>query len=88
MRPGAGWTHNGGSVWEHINGARVHLLGLVRLPNGDFLSANKWPDSREAARMIRINGENRKRGLMAWALSHNAKLTGAPCTKPNEANES
>lgn len=71
MRPGAGWKHLGGAVWEHTNGTRIHLLGAVRLPDMSFLSANKWPESSEARRFIRINGGNRKRGLMAWALAHN-----------------
>ena len=68
-RPGPGWKYVGGSVWEHANGSRVHLLGFVRLPDGRFLSASKWPESKDASLLIRINGGNRKRGLMAWALA-------------------
>ena len=72
MRPGAGWKHLAGPVWEHTNGTRVHTMGIVRLPDMTFLSATKWPDSREADRFICANGGNRKRGLMAWAMAHNA----------------
>lgn len=70
IRPGAGWKHLAGSVWEHANGARVHTGGLVKFPNGTFLVSNKWPDCIEADRMVRINGGNIRRGLMAWAMSH------------------
>ena len=76
MRPGPGWRHLGGSVYEHSSGIRVHMLGLLKLQNGAKLNANQWPDSEDAARMIRINGGNRRRGLMAWAMTHNAELTG------------
>lgn len=69
MRPGAGWKHVGGPVWEHTNKTRVHIGGLVRLPNMTFVSDSKWPGSRTAAQLIRINGQNRKRGLMAWAMT-------------------
>ena len=72
MRPGAGWEHLDGPVWEHSNGTRVHMMGIARLPDMTFISATKWPDSREANRFIRINGGNRKRGLMALALAYNA----------------
>lgn len=69
IRPGAGWRHLAGAVWEHKNGTRVHLLGLIRLPDMTWVSADKWPESKDAHRMIRINGGNRKRGLMAWAMN-------------------
>lgn len=69
MRPGNGWKHLGGGVYEHSNGIRMHMLGYIKLPNGDFLSSSTWPDSNVAARMIMINGGNRRRGLMAWAMA-------------------
>jgi hypothetical protein len=71
LKPGNGWRHLAGPVWEHTNGSRVHVMGLVKLPDGSFLSANVYPQCNEAARLIRINGGNRKRGLMAWARIHN-----------------
>lgn len=67
MRPGAGWKYLAGSVWEHTNGSRVHLMGLVRLPNKTFVSLNKYPECINGNKMIKINGGNKKRGLMAWA---------------------
>jgi hypothetical protein len=63
-RPGPGWRHLAGSVYEHKSGVRIHLLGTVRLPGGIYRAADAYPDYR---RTIRINGGNRKRGLMAWA---------------------
>lgn len=73
IRPGPGWVHLGGAVYEHSSGIRMHMLGALRLPNGEFLSASKWPECIDAAQMIRINGGNRRRGLMAWAMTHNAE---------------
>jgi hypothetical protein len=71
MRPGPGWRHIAGPVYEHSNGTRVHMLGFVKLPDGQFLNENKWPECNAAARMIRVNGGNRRRGLMAWAMTYN-----------------
>ena len=76
IRPGGGWKHVAGPVWEHTGGARVHIAGLVKLPDGRYLHANKWPECRDAERLIRANGGNRKRGLMAWAIAHNATVSG------------
>lgn len=73
IKPGAGWRHLYGAVYEHQNGMRIHLMGFVKLPNGKFLDANKYPDSAAADRMIKINGGNRKRGLMSWAMTYSAK---------------
>ena len=80
MRPGGGWRHVAGPVWEHAGGARVHIAGLVKLQDGRYLHANKWPECRDAERLIRVNGGNRKRGLMAWAMAHNAELCGVRST--------
>lgn len=43
-------------------------MGLVRMPDLTFAHANRYPESIEAEQMIRINGGNKKRGLMAWAI--------------------
>ena len=43
MRPGSGWKHLAGPVWEHASGVRVHSGGLVKFPDGRYLLANKWP---------------------------------------------
>lgn len=74
MRPGAGWRHIAGAVYEHANGTRVHLLGMICLPTGEWLSANKWEESKEARRFVRMNGGNWKRGLMAWARKRTSPL--------------
>lgn len=68
MRPGIGWKHIAGPVWEHKNGTRIHLGGLVRKQDMTFVSLNKYPEGNEGWRQIKINGGNRKRGLMAWAV--------------------
>lgn len=61
-----GWKHLNGSVYEHRDGTRVHLLGLCRLPNGTYVT-NSWPESQRWDRFVRINGGNVRRGAMAWA---------------------
>jgi hypothetical protein len=68
-RPGIGWKHVAGSVWDHLpTGIRLHLLGMARLPDGRFVSANEWPTLMDSGEHIRIAGGNRKRGLMTWAM--------------------
>jgi len=69
MRPGAGWRHLAGPVWEHTSGARIHLMGVIRLPDKTHLFLNNWRESELGRKLIRINGGNRKRGLMAWAMN-------------------
>jgi hypothetical protein len=85
MRPGGGWRHVAGPVWEHAGGARVHIAGLVKLQDGRYLHANKWPECRDAERLIRVNGGNRKRGLMAWAMAHNELSSPAAEGSPSGA---
>ena len=68
LRPGNSWKHLGGPVWEHISGVRIHTMGVVRLPDMTFHSDCEWPICQESSLLIRINGGNKKRGLMAWAL--------------------
>jgi hypothetical protein len=74
-RPGNDWKHLSGPVYEHISGTRMHMMGFVKLPTGEYFSDSQWPNLLGAARMIRINGGNRKRGLMAWAIN----LLNASC---------
>lgn len=64
-RPGAGWKHKAGSVWEHTTGLRIHLLGMARLPDGKSVPW-KFDDEYDAKRQ---QGYNTKRALMVWALS-------------------
>jgi len=63
-KPGPGWAHLAGPVYENKDGTRIHMIGLCRLPDGTFF--NSWWDY---SRYINIAGGNRKRGLMAWAKS-------------------
>ena len=69
IKPGNGWKHIAGSVWEHESGARIHTLGQIRLPDNTFISLYDWRKSELGRRLVRINGGNRKRGLMAWAVN-------------------
>lgn len=68
-RPGIGWRHLGGTVWEHESGTRLHQWGLVRFIDGVHLSANQWPQSKVADFWIRVAGGNRRRGLMLWVVN-------------------
>lgn len=70
MRPGVGWKHLAGPVWEHTSGARIHMMGIIRLPdNKTHLSLTDWQDGEMGRRLVRINGGNKKRGLMAWVMN-------------------
>ena len=63
-RPGKGWKHLGSCVWEHSSGIRIHQGGIVRLPDMQIVREN-----RETDKYIKINGMNKKRGMMSWAMS-------------------
>lgn len=65
IKPGNGWKRIGGAVYERCDGLRIHMLGLVKLPNGTLIDESSH--YQHAANIIKINGGNRKRGLMAWA---------------------
>lgn len=67
ISPGPGWVWVAGPVWDHESGMRLHLYGLLILPDGTRCWADRWVDSYIADRYVRIAGGNRKRGLMAWA---------------------
>lgn len=67
-KPGPGWKHMGGVVWEHCSGVRIHVAGLCGMVPGTMIDGKKWPESKSLDRYIRINGGNRRRGVMAWAL--------------------
>lgn len=72
-RPGPGWRNLGSAVWEHDSGIRIHSYGLCRLNNGQFVIGSSWPESRVVSRFVQINGGNRKRGVMAWALAQSTE---------------
>lgn len=69
MRPGPGWQYVGCGVWLHTSGLRIHVGGVCQLPSGDVVYGGGFPESVAMYRYIRINGGNRKRGIMAWGLS-------------------
>lgn len=69
IKPGPGWKHLAGPVWEHSSGARVHTGGVIRLPDRTHLSLANFNESKVGRLLVRINGGNKKRGLMAWAAS-------------------
>jgi hypothetical protein len=65
LRPGPGWTHLGGSVYQHSSGTRVHMLGGLLLPGNLWFWGGRWPDLHNMDFFIRACG-NKKRGIMAW----------------------
>ncbi len=67
IRPGSGWKRLSDVVYGHTSCIRVHICGLMTLPDGNTISANMWPESKEFRRCIRICGGSR-RGAMVWAL--------------------
>lgn len=66
--PGKGWMQVAPSVWDHASGARLHLLGCLRLPGGANVYAAKWPESRRFEFAVMVCGGNVKRGMMVWAM--------------------
>ena len=72
-KPGNGWKKLNESVYEHHNGLRIHVLGLIRLPDLTYVECTKYPQYPEASRFIKINNNNRKRGLMAYANEINRR---------------
>lgn len=67
MRPGKGWKRVGGAVYFHTSGLKVHVHGLVVLPDGRIIDGGLWPESREFLDCVRVCGGTR-RGAMVWAL--------------------
>jgi hypothetical protein len=69
IRPGKGWIALGSGVYEHTSKIRIHVGGLVRLQDGTFLRLNHFDEGKVGHDLIRINGGNVKRSLMAWAAN-------------------
>ncbi len=65
-KPGPGWRRLGGSVWQHDDGTRVHLAGLVLLANGEFVWLTSWPNSQRFSTLERIVG-SRRRAVFVFA---------------------
>ena len=69
-KPGPGWTRPGvAPVWDHPSGIRAHLYGMYQVGQV-WVDGTEWPESLRLNWYIRVNGGNRKRGVMAWALHH------------------
>lgn len=67
--PCSGWNNLGSSVYEHTNGTRIHVGGgCVRTPNGKHYWLNSVVGGMGWT-LIKINGGNKKRGMMAWAMN-------------------
>jgi len=66
-KPGKGWKALSPAVYELNGRARIHLLGMCRLSDGTWVKALVNIDGIKLHRLIKINGGNRKRGMMAWA---------------------
>lgn len=71
LRPRAKWTrlpgppgHGMSPVWEHPSGARVHMGGLLRLPDRSH-TLPTWEDERKFA----AHQPKRRRWLLTWAES-------------------
>lgn len=71
LRPRAKWTrlpgppgHGMCPVWEHPSGARVHMGGLLRLPD----LSHTWP-TWEEERKFTAHQPKRRRWLLTWAES-------------------
>jgi hypothetical protein len=53
-------------VFEHESGVRVNA-GCAVFPDGRVVYSNRWPESTEIDRCVRIQGGRRLRGMMMWA---------------------
>ncbi len=61
---GNGWFgYDKAPVYERPDGLRVHLIGIMRLPDGGTFTL----EQKYINRFMRIKGGNRKRALMALA---------------------
>ena len=58
-------------VYERLDGLRIHLFGLVRLPNGTTVNV----EYRKLWTYQKIKGGSRKRGMMALATKNYPEKT-------------
>jgi hypothetical protein len=76
-----GWTKLDDASWQHESGVCIHVSGLATTKDGLQVNGWSWPESRNLDRWIRINGGNRKRGVMAWASGYaEAVIDTVDCT--------
>jgi len=70
-KPGPGWKQHASNaaVWDHVSGMRLHLSGLLRMPDAAIIDSNRWPTSYVKNGYIRVAGGNVKRGMMMWAMA-------------------
>lgn len=61
------WSQLSNCVWENRDGHRVHFMGFVALSGGGYYWINRFPESVDIERSIRICGGNVRRGLMLFA---------------------
>lgn len=69
LKPGPGWKQLKGPVWEHEKGIRIHTSGLILRINGKSAPVDEFANMGMLYKLTKINGGNRKRGLMAFALN-------------------
>jgi hypothetical protein len=68
-KPGPGWRHISGSVWDHIpSGMRVHGLGFVRMPDGRWINGTEWPEIIRFGLSVGLTGTTNMRHVMVWAM--------------------
>ena len=76
IRPGPGWIHLGGPVWEHRRGIRAHVGGMCGFPVEPIVDGTLWPESLRLDRCVAMCGGNRTRGGLTWALIVFEEFTG------------
>ncbi len=71
IRPGSGWNHMKGPVWEHTSGVRIHVSGrLVKFAGKEARNLYQIPYAFDLWFLLqKINGNNPKRAMMALALN-------------------
>lgn len=76
-------------VYERADGLRVHVGGLVRLPDGTTVSGHEWPESTRWVLACRCEPLSRRRAAMLWAswvaMGHIPKTIADnfdPCQQP------
>jgi hypothetical protein len=70
IRPGSGWKQLKRPVWEHCNGVRIHVSGLILRDIDGKIHDRERMQMSLLHRLIKINGGNKKRGLMAFAMNN------------------